>query len=111
MSIKRIKDKPFIPPDRQETVRQKIAAALEGRNLSARDISVEVGASEKEVYEHLHHIRKSMTNKNIEFVVTPAECRKCGFVFSKRERLKRPGKCPICRGETISGPSFLIRKR
>ena len=109
MSRKRNTSVPFIPPESQETVRQKIVSAIIGRELSARDISVEVRASEKQVYEHLQHIQKTMHKKGNFFVVTHAVCRKCGFVFSKRERLKRPGKCPVCRGETISGPRFTIR--
>lgn len=100
--------KPAIPPESQETVRQKIISAISGRELSARDISVAVSASEKQVYEHLVHIQKTLHKKGNTFVVSPAECRKCGFLFSKRERLKRPGKCPVCRGETISGPWFSI---
>jgi len=43
--------------------------------------------------------------------MTPAECRSCGFVFSKRDRLTPPGKCPICRCETIFEPLFAIRER
>jgi predicted Zn-ribbon and HTH transcriptional regulator len=97
-----------MPPGREQTVRRQIIAVLKGRHLSVRDISVEAGVSEKEAFDHLYHIQKTMSKKGASFVVTPAECRKCGFVFSKRERLKRPGKCPLCRGETISGPYFSI---
>jgi hypothetical protein len=46
--------------------------------------------------------------KNELWNVTPAECRKCGFVFQKREKLKKPGKCPICRSESIEEPLFGI---
>jgi len=42
--------------------------------------------------------------------VDAAECRSCGFVFTKRDRLATPGKCPICRCESISEPFFTIRK-
>lgn len=41
--------------------------------------------------------------------ITPAECRNCGFVFAKRERLTSPGKCPVCRNEAILDPLFRIR--
>jgi predicted Zn-ribbon and HTH transcriptional regulator len=104
---KRIKE-PAIPSARQETVRQKILSLLEGRTLSAKELSPEVSASEKEVYGHLEHIRMK---KDIQLVVTAAECRKCGYAFRKRERLKKPGKCPICKRETITEPLFSIRKR
>lgn len=101
--------KPPIPAERNETVRQQITTVLKGDKLSAKDISVEVRISEKEVYEHLYHIQISM-NKigDSSFVVTPARCKKCGFIFKKRDRLKKPGKCPICNAEAITEPLFFI---
>lgn len=100
--------KPFIPVERLETVRQKIISVLEGQTLSAKEISAEVSAPEKQVYEHLGHIRQTI-KKEYKLIITPAECRKCGFVFKKRERLKKPGKCPLCRSESIQEPLFSIR--
>lgn len=78
--------------------------------LSARDISIEVRIAEREVYEHLEHIRLTI-QPHAFLEVTPADCRSCGFVFSKRDRLTPPGKCPVCRGESIEDPLFSIRDR
>ena len=100
--------KPFIPADRQETVRQDIIYALVEQTLSAKDISKTVSIPEKEVYEHLRHIQKTISKGDQKLIVTPAECRKCGFSFKKRERYKKPGKCPVCRGESIKEPLFII---
>jgi predicted Zn-ribbon and HTH transcriptional regulator len=108
-----LKNKPkesAIPQERHETIRQKIMDILEGNSFSARDISGEVGISVKEVFEHLEHIQKSVDRGNYHLVITPAECKKCGFVFRKRERLKKPGKCPVCRGESIQEPLFCLRR-
>lgn len=99
---------PPIPAEMHDTVRREIIAVLEQGERSAREVSSEVGISEKEVYSHLEHIRKTMSATGRHLAVTPAECRKCGFVFSKRERLKKPGKCPVCRGESIHEPLFSI---
>ena len=41
-------------------------------------------------------------------VQVPAECRGCGFVFRKRELLQAPSRCPVCKGESISDPSFRL---
>jgi hypothetical protein len=101
---------PFIPAARHETVRQKIASLLEGNTFSARDLSVEIGISEKEVYDHLEHIQKTVSKSGRSFIVVPAVCRTCNFVFRKRERLRKPGKCPVCRGESIQEPLFSIKK-
>jgi len=83
---------------------------LEGKVFSAKVISAEVGISVKEVFDHLEHIQKSVNRGNYHLVITPAECKKCGFVFRKRERLKKPGKCPVCRGESIQEPLFCLRR-
>lgn len=82
--------------------------ALNGHSLSALEISAEAGVSEKEVYGHLEHIRRSLGEKNRKLVVTPAECLGCGFVFKKRERLKTPGRCPVCHGEHIQEALYSI---
>jgi len=93
-------------PERNETVRRKILALLSDRPLTARQISAHVGIPEKEVVTHLPHIQKTVETLKGRLAVTPAECRQCGFVFRKRERPKKPGRCPICKGESISEPLF-----
>jgi predicted Zn-ribbon and HTH transcriptional regulator len=101
---------PPVPSDRPETVRQEITALLQGGgNFTVRDISVNVGVSEREVLEHLAHIQRSLERKGPALAVTPAECRRCGFVFRKRERLKKPGKCPVCKSQSIEEPLFSIK--
>ncbi|MCX5720300.1 MAG: helix-turn-helix domain-containing protein [Nitrospirae bacterium] len=107
--MKKKPKEPFIPVERHETVRQKIISVLEGQTLSAKDISADVMVSEKEVYEHLKHIQKTLNKRDRNLIITPAECKKCGFVFRKRDRLKKPGRCPVCRGELISEPLFSIK--
>lgn len=97
---------PRIPPDRHDTIRQEIVALLAGQPLTARAISGHVGVSEKEVLEHLVHIKAALHGG---LVVTPPLCLECGFSFRKRERLKKPGRCPVCRGERIVEPSFTVR--
>ena len=100
--------RPFVPDDRPETVRKDIISAIEEQPLTAKEISGAVSISEKMVYDHLQHIQKTMHRKGVTFLVTPSECKKCGFVFKKREKLKKPGKCPKCRGESITEPVFSI---
>ena len=109
-SVKKNKPKkPFIPVERQVSVRKEIISVLEGQILSAKEISALVKVSEKEVYSHLEHIQKTINKRKQNLNITPAECRKCGFVFSKRDRLKKPGKCPICHGEFIQEPLFTVK--
>jgi hypothetical protein len=101
---------PFVPIEMYDTVRHGIVSALGEGPRSAKELSAAVKISEKEVYGHLEHIRKSITPSGRHLVITPAECKKCGFQFAKRERLKKPGKCPVCKGESIYAPLFEIKE-
>ena len=100
---------PPIPFARDETIRRTIVDVLEKQRLSAGEISKTVRIPEKDVYEHLYHIKKTMIKRDEVLVITPAQCRKCSFVFKKREKLKKPGKCPVCKGESIQEPLFSIQ--
>jgi predicted Zn-ribbon and HTH transcriptional regulator len=97
---------PSIPADRPDTLRHEIASILMEDALSAREISERVGIQESEVLEHLEHIKIA---RHGGLVVIPALCMACGFSFKKRERLKGPGRCPICRSEHIAEPRFSLR--
>lgn len=98
------------PPERWATVRSDITALLEKEPATAREISGAVGIAEKEVCHHLLHIRRSLQTMGAEkaFHVIPAECPGCGFIFKKRERLTKPGRCPICHATNMEPPVFSI---
>jgi transcriptional regulator len=107
--VRRQKPKePFVPAERHETIRKEILSLLLDQYLSAKEISGEVHISEKDVYDHLEHIARSTHKTGHHLTVISAECTKCGFVFKKRERLKKPGRCPVCHGEKIQEPLFAI---
>jgi hypothetical protein len=108
--LKKKPKEPFVPVERHGTIRQEIVSLLEGNTLSAKEISVDIGVSEKEVYEHLEHIQRTVNKREHNLIVTPAVCKKCGFVFRKRERLNKPSKCPVCRNEIIGEPFFSVKK-
>ena len=96
---------PSIPADRRDTLRREISSLLREQSLTALEISERVGVSEKEVLAHLEHIKVALHG---ELVKVPALCMGCGFSFRKRERLKGPGRCPVCRSERITEPHFSI---
>lgn len=102
--------KPAVPRPAGETIRRVICELILDQPLSAHEISALAHIMEKEVYVHMEHIRLSLHASGRYLEVTPAECRSCGFVFSKRNRLAKPGKCPICRSETIFEPLFAVRQ-
>jgi predicted Zn-ribbon and HTH transcriptional regulator len=96
---------PSIPADRHDTLRHEIITLLSAESLTAREISERLGIQEKEVLEHLEHVRIALHGG---LVMIPALCMACGFSFRKRERLKGPGRCPVCRSEHLAEPRFSI---
>jgi len=100
--------KPFVPAEKHETIRHEIAARITGQPLSAHALSAGVHLPEKEICGHLEHIRTALRSTGSRLLVTPALCRACGFEFRKRERLTKPGKCPVCGSSQIESPLFSI---
>ncbi|MBI5579164.1 MAG: ArsR family transcriptional regulator [Deltaproteobacteria bacterium] len=90
------------------TIRQGIISLLSEQELDARDLSQELGLKEKDIYEHLAHVARSVAASRGRFVVTPSQCLLCGYVFKDRRRLTRPGRCPQCRRSKLQNPSFRI---
>jgi predicted Zn-ribbon and HTH transcriptional regulator len=88
------------------TLRKKIAEVLESESLDLREISRRFGIKEREALEHLEHVALSIRPKKL--ISEPARCQGCGFTFKKRTRLNTPGRCPLCRSESISSPVFRI---
>jgi predicted Zn-ribbon and HTH transcriptional regulator len=85
-------------------------ALLEEQQASARDISSALGLPEKAVYDHLEHLRRSLQSESRRLEMIPAACQDCGFVFAKRSRLTRPGRCPDCRSTHLNEPLYSIRE-
>jgi predicted Zn-ribbon and HTH transcriptional regulator len=75
---------------------------------TARDLSRELGVSEREVLGHLEHLERTLKESGAKLVVDPPACLGCGFVFRKRERMNRPSRCPLCRGERLSSARFSV---
>lgn len=89
------------------TVRQEIFDLLTKEKLTGKEISQAVRIREKEIIEHLEHIARSVSKKG-HFYIEPSICRKCGFKFKDRKRLRSPSRCPVCRGEAITEPRFWV---
>ena len=75
---------------------------------SAKDLSQRLGIREKEVYDHLVHIKHSAAAQKKRLIVTPAQCLGCGYLFESRNRFTSPGRCPRCKEEHITDPKYRI---
>lgn len=83
-------------------------ALLEAQEMGVRDISKALGVSEKDAYDHLEHIRRTVHGQGKRLEMTPCECLSCGYTFRNRSRLKKPGRCPECRQSHILGAMFRV---
>jgi predicted Zn-ribbon and HTH transcriptional regulator len=99
---------PSEPEARGVTIRSALRAALLEGPLTARELSARVGIGEKEVAEHLEHLARSLRHSGERFLVEPARCLACGFVFKERTRLARPSKCPVCRSQRLKAARFHV---
>jgi len=91
-----------------QTIRQQIIELLIEQEMSARELSQAVRIREKEVYEHLLHVARSVNTRKRKLVITPSNCLGCGYVFKNRKRYTPPGRCPHCKGEHIQNPTYRI---
>ena len=86
--------------------REEIIKLLEKRAVSIQQIANMYRTTVEEILEDFPHIKESIKPKKLRTM--PAECRKCGFVFKERTKIKAPSKCPRCKSECIEEPLFII---
>jgi predicted Zn-ribbon and HTH transcriptional regulator len=97
----------MLPPER--TPRQRIIDVIIGTRLSSRQLAQILGIRERQVEEHLSHVVKTITRDTTKrFILDPAFCQDCNFVFRNRRRLTSPSRCPQCRSEGIHAPRYGI---
>jgi predicted Zn-ribbon and HTH transcriptional regulator len=91
-----------------QTIRQQIITHLALKEHTARDLSLALRIREKEVYDHLGHIKRSLVSQKKRLVIRAAQCLDCGYVFRDRVRFTKPSKCPRCKGTHIEDPKYSI---
>ena len=97
----------MLPPER--TPRQRIVDLIAGVRLSSYQLAQMLGLPERQIEEHLIHVVKTVArDKTRRFILDPARCQQCDFVFRDRSRLTSPSRCPHCRSEAIKAPRYGI---
>ncbi len=87
--------------------RKELIELLKKETSTVSELARRFEVKPKDIEEELEHIRKSIKKEGLTLKITPAQCRKCGFVFN-RDKLDKPGKCPKCKGTWIKEPEFRI---
>jgi len=94
--------------DHRQTIRQQIIVLLSERAMNARELSQAMRIREREVYDHLSHIARSVTTQRKKLIVQPFRCLGCGYVFQDRKRFTPPGRCPRCKKAHLERPSYRV---
>jgi len=92
------------------TRREEIFEILKHEKRSAQELANYFRVELKWVIEDLYHLAKS-AKPTYDLRMFPAECKRCGFIFKERSRIKAPTKCPRCREESIQAPLFIIERK
>lgn len=90
------------------TIRQEIVHLLTEQEMSARQLSQALAIREREVYDHLPFIARSLVGQGKKLVALPFSCMDCGHVLKDRKRWSRPGRCPNCRKSHLQEPRFRV---
>ncbi len=96
------------PGGNRQTLRQQIMSLLSSDELTVRDLSQAVSITDKEVMNHLGHIGRSVRKQGKRLFETPYKCLSCGFIFEKRTRFTKPGRCPECKNSHIQSACYHI---
>ena len=89
------------------TRRKDIILLLSNQAMTVRELAEWFRADSRDILTDLQHVAQSV--KPGKLVMDPSACRQCGFVFKKREKHKRPSRCPECKAEKITEPVFSIK--
>jgi len=93
----------------ERTPRQRLIELLQGTRLTSHQLAQRLGIPERQVEEHLTHVVKTVARDRARrFVLEPAHCSDCDYVFRDRTKLTRPSRCPRCRGEGVTAPRYGI---
>jgi predicted Zn-ribbon and HTH transcriptional regulator len=98
-----------VPPEQKQTFRDALYHALRDGPETIRELSIRIGAREKDLLHHLEHLERSLTHTGEKLVVEPARCVACSYAFEDRTRLGKPGRCPACKSTRITLPKFSIQ--
>lgn len=93
----------------KQTLRQQIIALLSSEELTLRDLSQALSIPEKDVVGHLGHIERTLRTQGKKLAEIPYQCLSCGFVFDKRTRFSKPGRCPACKNSHMQTARYYIK--
>lgn len=89
------------------TTRQRIADRLRTNTLPAPALAREFEVDTNEVLTHVEHVARSLEATDEQLLVAPPACEDCGFDRFD-DLVNRPSRCPDCKSEAVTEPTFRI---
>jgi transcriptional regulator len=86
------------------------AALTSAEPKPLKQLSAELGVSEKALPEALDKLSRSLRATGERLHRIAPVCLECGFDFPERSRTNKPSRCPRCRSERIVPARFWIAK-
>src|SRR5712671_4438740 len=90
--------------------RKDLIPLLLDHTMSVTQIARQIAESPRDIEADVQHFLKSLRHTEYSAVITPAECRKCGFAFGE-EKLRKPSKCPECQSTWLLEPTIELRAK
>ncbi|MFX0087547.1 MAG: transcriptional regulator [Candidatus Hodarchaeota archaeon] len=92
-----------------KTRREKIIELLsKNEEMTLQELADLTHSALKTIIEDIDSVRKTIKSENKRIEVSPASCMSCNYIFSGRNRISDPSKCPECHSERISSQRFRI---
>ena len=90
--------------------RRNLIDLLRDNPMTLSQLARALDANPKDLASDIEHLQKSLRHSEYELDITPAECRKCGFIFGTH-KLRKPSRCPECKGERLTEPVLEIKRK
>jgi predicted Zn-ribbon and HTH transcriptional regulator len=90
--------------------RKDLIAILKERPISLHKLALVLDSRPRDLEDDLQHLFRSLRTEPLRPMISPASCRKCGFLFDEH-KLHKPGKCPHCKGTWISEPLISLEEK
>ena len=91
----------------ERTTRQRIADFLRETPAEASRLAAEFEITTDAALSHVEHVARSLEGTDEQLLVAPPECRDCGF-DGYDDLVNRPSRCPACKSEDVTEPTFAI---
>ena len=92
----------------ERTTRQRIADFLREDAAPAGRLAAEFDVTTSTALSHVEHVSRSLEGTDEQLLAAPPECLDCGFERFE-DLTNRPSRCPACRSEDVTEPTYTIR--